>query len=172
MIPHVGSGGGADINQQLAKDDAWTVFLAEREELIAFCEQRAPQQFFVLTGDLHNSFAIKVTRNLWEFASGPAGSVNHVPQNDEGNRPANGKFKYGPRECEIRWSSYILPDIPRSQRHYPIFCVVQVNNVFNNPVERGGRRWVAYPHPQVIFKYHDGFTGRLLYSEAIVAGLE
>ena len=169
MIPHVGSGGGTDKNVE-PKDDAWTVFLREREELIDFCDARSQQQFFVLTGDLHNSFAIKITDNVWEFASGPANSVNHLPESDEGNRPANGKFKYGPRECDIRWSTYIMSDIPRPERIYPTFCVVQVNNVFNNPLQRGGERWIAYPHPQVIFKYYDGFTGAFLYSESILAG--
>lgn len=170
MIPHVGSGGGTDKNVE-PKDDAWTVFLQEREELIDFCDERSHQQFFVLTGDLHNSFAIKITDNVWEFASGPANSVNHLPESDEGNRPANGMFKYGPRECQIRWSTYVMSDIPRPERMYPTFCVVQVNNVFNNPLQRGGERWIAYPHPQVIFKYFDGFTGAFLYSESIVAGM-
>ncbi len=171
MIPHVGSGGGADKNEAVAKDDAWTVFLAEREALFDLCDSRSDQAFFLLTGDLHNSFAIRVTDNIWEFAAGPINSVNHVPEFDEGGRPANGVFTYGPRPAEIRWSTYIMPDIPRLERIYPTYCVVQVNNVFNNPVQRGGTRWIAYPHPQVIFQYHDGLTGDLLYSESIVARL-
>ena len=108
MIPHVGSGGGTDFNTKLKKDDAWTVFLDEREDLIDFFEANSPKQFFMLTGDLHNSFAIKVLNNVWEFASGPGNSVNHVPVDDEGNRPINGKFKYGPRECDVRWSTLSL----------------------------------------------------------------
>jgi alkaline phosphatase D len=47
---------------------------------------------------------------------------------------------------------------------------VQVNNVFNMPKELGGERWVAYPHPQVIFQYFDGRTGDLRYAEAITVG--
>jgi len=171
MIPHVGSGGGDDKNLVAAKDDAWTVFLEEREDLITFFEERKQKQFFMMTGDLHNSFAIKVTPNVWEFASGPGNSVNHVPADDEGNRPANGLFKYGPRECEIRWSSYVLGDAPRLERVHPHYCVVQINNVFNSPIQRGDERWVAFPHPQVIFKYYDAFTGDLKYAESIVAGL-
>ena len=84
MIPHVGSGGGTDTNAAVAKDDAWTVFIEEREDLIRFFEESPSKQFFMLTGDLHNSFAINVTPNVWEFASGPANSINHVPANDEG----------------------------------------------------------------------------------------
>ncbi|MFT5470990.1 MAG: alkaline phosphatase D [Verrucomicrobiales bacterium] len=170
MVPHVGSGGGDDKQATVKKDDAWTVFLEEREELIQFWD-KLDQPVFVLTADLHNSFAIKVTDNVWEFASGPHNSINHAPQDDEGDRPSNGKFKYGPRECDIRWSSYALNDIPRAHRTYPHFCVVQINNVFNNPVTHGDERWVAFPHPQVIFQFFDGFTGELRYSETIVKGL-
>ncbi len=170
MVPHVGSGGGDDKQATIKKDDAWTVFLEEREELIQLWDNLS-QPVFVLTGDLHNSFAIKITDNVWEFASGPHNSINHAPQNDEGNRPANGLFKYGPRECEIRWSSYVLNDIPRAQRTYPHYCVVQVNNVFNNPVSFGDDRWVEFPHPQVIFQFFDALTGELRYSETIVKGM-
>ncbi len=171
MVPHIGSGGGEDKNKAVKKDDAWTVFLEEREELIQFCD-KLDKPVFVLTGDLHNSFAIQITDNLWEFASGPHNSINHAPQDDEGDRPANGKFKYGPRECDIRWSTYAMNDIPRANRTYPTYCVVQVNNVFNNPVERGEERWVAFPHPQVIFQFFDAFTGELRYSETILEGLK
>jgi alkaline phosphatase D len=170
MVPHVGSGGGDDKQATIKKDDAWTVFLKEREELIQFWDG-LDKAVFVLTGDLHNSFAIKITDNVYEFASGPHNSINHAPMKDEGGRPANGKFKYGPRACDIRWSSYAMEDIPRANRTFPHYCVVQVNNVFNNPVERDGERWFAFPHPQVIFQFHDAITGELRYSETIVLGL-
>ncbi|MEO0416302.1 MAG: alkaline phosphatase D family protein, partial [Verrucomicrobiota bacterium] len=91
MVPHVGSGGGADKQATIKKDDAWTVFLEEREELIELWD-KMEQPVFVLTGDLHNSFAIKITDNVYEFASGPHNSINHAPENDEGDRPSNGKF--------------------------------------------------------------------------------
>ena len=171
MVPHVGSGGGTDKQTKIKKDDAWTVFLKEREELIEFWDG-LDKAVFVLTGDLHNSFAIKITDNVYEFASGPHNSINHAPMKDEGGRPANGRFKYGPRACDIRWSSYAMEDIPRANRTFPHYCVVQVNNVFNNPVERDGKRWFAFPHPQVIFQFHDALTGELRYSETIVLGLK
>ncbi len=171
MVPHVGSGGGSDKQATIKKDDAWTVFLKEREELIEFWDG-LDKGVFVLTGDLHNSFAIKITDNVYEFASGPHNSINHAPMKDEGGRPSNGKFKYGPRECDIRWSSYAMEDIPRAHRTFPHYCVVQINNVFNNPVKRGGERWFAFPHPQVIFHFHDALTGDLRYSESYVLGLD
>ncbi|MDG1875077.1 MAG: metallophosphoesterase family protein [Mariniblastus sp.] len=163
MIPHSGAGGFEAAGN---KEEAWTGFFDERESLINEWD-KIGKKVFVMTGDLHNSFAIKVTDNVWEFCCGPHNSVNHVPKNDEMDRPATGKFKFGPRECDIRWSSYILPDLPRLERLYPHFCIVQVNNVFNMPKKLGGKRLVAYPHPQIIFQYFDGKTGELAYSETI-----
>jgi alkaline phosphatase D len=163
MVPHI----GGDKIIASNKDDAWTVFFDEREKLIDFWDS-LERPVFVLTGDLHNSFAIKITDNVWEFASGPHNSNNHWAS-DEGNRPANGPFKYGPREVEIRWSTYFRPDIPRSELRHPSYCVVQVNNVFNNPIHIGEERWVAFEKPQVIFQYYDGRTGQLRYAEAILS---
>jgi alkaline phosphatase D len=164
MIPHSGAGGFESDAEN--KEEAWTGFFDEREALIGEWETLG-KKIFVMTGDLHNSFAIKVTENVWEFCCGPHNSVNHVPKFDESDRPATGKWKFGPRECDIRWSSYILPDVPRLERLYPHYCVVQVNNVFNMPLKLGDTRWVAYRHPQVIFQYFDGRTGELAYSETI-----
>ena len=47
--------------------------------------------------------------------------------------------------------------------------MVQVNNVFHNPRWSGEERWVAYPRPHVIFRYHDGRTGELRYAESVHA---
>jgi len=163
MVPHVG-GGKVRANN---KDDAWTVFYHEREMLIDHFD-KLDKPVMVLTGDLHNSFVCSITDNVWEFASGPRNSNNHF-MTDEGDRPANGKFKYGPREVDIRWSTHFRPDIPRENLLHPTYCIVQLNNVYNNPIEVDGERWVAYPLPQVIFQYYDGKTGKLKYAEAIRA---
>ena len=81
MVPHVGPGaGGAN------KDEAWTAVPREREELIEFWDTLG-KPVFVLTGDLHNSFAIKITDSVWEFASGPHNSGNH-PVSSEGGPPS------------------------------------------------------------------------------------
>ena len=164
-ISHVGGTGSANISET-NKDDAWTAFLWEREDLINFWDELG-KPVFVLTGDLHNSFAIKVTDRVWEFASGPHNSTNH-PLRSEGNRPKSGPYDSFGRETEIRWSSFILNDTPNAWRRRPVYCVVQVNNVFNNPLEAGDR-WVAYENPQAVFQYYDGLTGDLLYAESIVA---
>ena len=163
MIPHSGAGG---FEAAANKEEAWTAFFDEREHLISEWEKMG-KKVFVLTGDLHNSFAIKITENVWEFCCGPHNSVNHVPKNDEMDRPATGIFKFGPRACDIRWSSYILPDLERMDRLYPYYAVVKVNNVFNMPKKLGDERWVAYPHPQIVFQYYNGNTGELEYAESI-----
>ena len=163
MLPHVGGGMVRTVN----KDDAWTVFYDEREKLIDFWD-KLKLPVLVLTGDLHNSFVCKITENVWEFASGPHNSRNHW-FTDEGDRPANGRFQYGPRPIDIRWSTHFRNDIPRQELSQPTFCVVQLNNVYNNPLEASGTRWVAFPRPQVVFQYYDGRTGRLRYAESILA---
>ena len=52
-------------------------------------------------------------------------------------------------------------------RRRPVFCVVQINNVFSNPAEGGRTVQVAFPRPQAVFQYYDGLSGELLYAEAI-----
>ena len=163
MVPHVGGGKVRPQN----KDDAWTVFLEEREQLLKFWDKRK-QPVFILTGDLHNSFAIKITDNVYEFASGPHNSNNHVAS-DEGDRPANGEFDSFGKKCHILWSTYFPNDVPRDQLQHPNYCVVQVNNVFNAPKKVGEERWVAFPIPQVIFRYYDGRTGNLRYAHSVAA---
>ena len=115
-----------------------------------------------------NSFAIKITDNVWEFASGPHNSVQH-PLNSEGDRSPNGPFEYNGRKVDIRWSSFVLPDTPVELRNRVLYCVVRINNVWRNPRQEGRTRWVAYPRPQAIFQYYDGLTGDLLYAESILA---
>lgn len=162
VIPHDGAGGH---EMTAGKDEAWTALIAEREELIVAWETlRKP--VFVLTADLHNSFVVKVTDTIWEICSSPHNSVNHT-LNDEGRRPITGRYRSGPRDVDIRWSSFMLPDIPREERLYPYYCVVQVNNVANNPLKIGDERWVAFPNPQVVFQFFNGRTAELEYAEAI-----
>ena len=163
MIPHTGAGG---FEIAANKEESWTGFFHERELLIREWEKLG-KKVFVMTGDLHNSFAIRASDHVWEFCCGPHNSLNHVPAIDENNRPATGKWTFGPRECDIRWSTYVLPDVPFNQRLRPHFCVVQINNVFNTPRKVGETRWLAYPHPQVVFQFYDGKTGDLAYAESI-----
>ena len=56
-------------------------------------------------------------------------------------------------------------------RRRPIYTVFQINNVWNNPNEKGEDHWVAYQHPQVVVQYYDALNGDLLYAETVIAGL-
>ncbi|MCI0420917.1 MAG: alkaline phosphatase D family protein [Acidobacteria bacterium] len=164
-VPHLGSpDGGTPEN----KDDAWTAFLEEREQMIRFWDSLG-KPVLIMTGDLHNSWAVKITNRVWEFASGPLGSQNH-PARSEGGRPPNGEFDSRGRKVDIRWSSYIRDDMPASLRKQPFYAVAQINNVFNNPAAPGKPRWVAYPRPHVVIQYFDGLTGDLVYAESVHAG--
>ena len=163
-IPHVDAGGMAFAAAD--KDDAWTAFVDEREQLIRHWEGLG-RPVFVLTGDLHNSFAIKISNRVWEFCCGPHNSMNH-PASAEGHRPINGTFDSRGRQCEIRWSTYFLDEVPRPLRFHPVYCLVQVNNVFNNPPTANQPYWVAYPRPQVVFQYFDGLSGEMLYAESVL----
>ena len=160
MVPHVGPGMGGP-----NKDEAWTAMVAEREELIEYWDGLG-KPVFVLTGDLHNSFAIQITDRVREFAAGPHSSGNHALVSEAG-RPPNGDFESRGRNAQIRWSTFFLDD--SSERRRPVYCVVRISNVFNNPGPEGRPRWVAYPRPQAIFQYYDGLTGELLYAESILA---
>jgi alkaline phosphatase D len=165
MIPHVGSPGSE--GPIAGKDDAWTAFVEEREMLIRFWEG-LNKPVIVMTGDLHNSFAIKVTDKVWEFCSGPHNSANH-PARSEGDRPANGTFDSRGRMCDIRWSTYFRNEVPPALRRWPVYAVAQINNVYENRLDRDKERWVAYPKPHIVIQYYDGVLGDLLYAESIHA---
>ena len=164
-IPHMGSPSSQGVLE--GKDEAWTVFIEERDQLIDFWNEIG-KPVFVITGDLHNSFVIKISDNVWEFAGGPHNSGQH-PLSSEGNRQPNGKFEYAGREVEIRWSSFAMPDTPSHLRNRVLYCIAQINNVWRNPKEDDKDRWVAYPRPQMVVQYYDGLTGNLLYAESILA---
>lgn len=172
MIPHVGgtpnAGEVGDPNRVPTHDEARTGFVNERDELIRFWESLG-KSVFVLSGDVHDSFVVKVTDRIWEFASGPHNSRNHRAD-ALGNPPPNGMFDSAGRMCEIRWSTHFRPEVPTPLVRQPMFSIVQINNVFENRVEANTPRWVAFPHPQVVVQYFDGVTGRLMYAESVLVG--
>lgn len=157
-VPHVSP-------RQPDKDEAWTAFMSERQELFTFWKSLdAP--VFLLSGDLHNSMAIHIDEDLWEFAAGPHNSPNHYAM-EEGGRPAAGKFTYHGETVNIRWSSFFLDDVPRKYLRQPYYCLVEVKNVFLNPTGENENRFVAYDQAHVIFQFYDGLTGELAYAETI-----
>jgi phosphodiesterase/alkaline phosphatase D-like protein len=163
-IPHFGS----DPERGGETDESWTGYLAEREELMALFAKLA-RPVIIVTGDLHNAFSIQVSDNVWEVVASPMGSDNQHTLAAEGDRPPNGRFDSAGRPVEIRWSTFFQPETRRENRRQPVYAVFQLNNVFNNPDTGRQDRWIAYPRPQLVVRWHDAFTGRLLYAESILA---
>ena len=160
MIPHVASSGTGN------KDDAWTAFLDEREELIRFWDSLG-KPVLILTGDIHMSYTVKITDRIWEIASGPHNSLHHSVGSK--NYPPNGEFDSRGRKCEVRWTSYQSNDLAKEQRRQPLYAVVTVNSAFYNARSDGSARWIQWPSPHVIVQHFDGLTGDLRYSETIHA---
>ena len=80
------------------------------------------------------------------------------------------RFDWLGHAADIRWSTWYSTDIERGQLQHPVYTVVQVNNVFNNPEKFDDPpRWTAFERPQVIIQYFNGRSGELLYAESIVA---
>jgi phosphodiesterase/alkaline phosphatase D-like protein len=148
------------------KDESWTVFLDERDQLMEFWDG-LDQQVVLLTGDLHNGIALNISDNINEFVSGPHASGNH-DASDEGHRPPNGEFTYNDRTVDILWSSYFKENTRGSARTKRYYVVFDINNVVHNPT-REEDRWIAYPRPQLVVQYYNGRTGELEFSRSIRA---
>ncbi len=151
------------------KDESWTVFLDERDQLFDMWDQ-LPQPVVLLTGDLHNGIAIEVSDNIHEFVSGPHNSGNHDAY-EEGSRPPNGKFTYNKRSVDIQWSSYFKEGTAGRARNKKYYVVFDINNVVHNPTNKEDR-WIAYPRPQLVVQYYNGHTGELEYAESILANTD
>jgi len=162
MIPHL-----ADVGTETEQEDSWTGYVAERDEMLRFFEGLG-RKVFLLTGDLHNSFVVKISDNVWEIASGPHNSGNAYVLS-EGGRPANGSYDSYGTECFIRWSTWFANRETVRAAPQKVYCIVSVNNVLPRAdAAAGGAGWQAFPHPQVTFAFHDGLSGRLLYAESVL----
>lgn len=152
------------------KDDGWTAQLSERAELLSLVQSLAKPVFF-LTGDLHKSFVARIAPGVYDIATGPHTSAPHR-LGDAGGSPPSGWYKSGDRLVNILWSStqYRNDSTNRTRRpgnDWPIYTVVKVNNAYNVPDAIGKDRWIAYPEPQVIFEFHDGYTGDLVFAHSV-----
>lgn len=147
------------------KNESWTAYAAERDRLIDFFKELG-RPVFIFTGDIHNSFAVKISPTIWEFLSGPHMSPNHYIS-EMADVPLTGPYSSQGRMVTMRWGTGLLGDVPK--RPQPNYCVVQVNNVFNSPGRDGKPRWVSYHVPQVVVQFYDGLTGELKYAESVSA---
>lgn len=170
-VPHdngawygAGSGGAS-------KDDGWTAQLHEREELLKIAESLGKPVFF-LTGDLHKSFVARIAPGVYDIASGPHTSSNHRI-GDAGGSPPSGWYKSGDRLVNVLWASNQYRNDSGGTagqargKGWPIYTIIRANNAFNIPDNTGKDRWQAYPEPQVIFEFRDGYSGDLVFAHSV-----
>lgn len=166
-IPHDnGAWYGLD-GREIKKDDGWTAHLHEREQLLKIATSLDKPVFF-LTGDLHRSFVARITDGVYDIGCGPHTSRSHR-MGDAGGAPPSGWYDSGDRLVNILWTSrqFRNDSDRRNAPGWPIYTLVRVNNVFNIPDNEGNDRWIAYPEPQVIIEFHDGFTGDLEFAYSV-----
>jgi phosphodiesterase/alkaline phosphatase D-like protein len=163
VIPHT----AYHVRQSLdPKGDSFVMFLPERELLLETFDALS-QPVILLTGDVHNSFAIQVTDNVWEFLCGPMNSAAH-PIGTAGKPDFGGWYDSAGRRVKIKWVAGFPDNVHYTRLHNTYYGIVQVNNVFKSGRPEGpGYQWVAYDSPQVVVRFHDGYTGTLLYAEGI-----
>ncbi len=160
---HVSDAPGANKDD---KGDGFPSFLHERELLIDFLDS-VDKPVLIFTGDVHAAASVRITDNVWEMMCGPLGSTGH-PRATLGNPPRGGTFDSMGRQVEFRWLSGFPNDLPYQRIRNTFYGVVQVNNVLEVGRPSGpGSRWVAYDAPQVVVRWHDGYTGKLVYAESI-----
>ena len=163
MIYHTAAHVGGDDKDD--KGDGFPSFLREREEMLAFLDQ-VPKPILIFTGDVHASASVKISNNVREMMCGPLGSTGH-PLGTLGNPPTGGKWSSMGRDVEIRWLSGFPNNLPYQEIRNTYYGVVQVNNVLKVAAPGGGYQFSAYAEPQVIVRWHDGYTGKLVYAESI-----
>lgn len=160
---HVSDEPGADEDD---KGDGFPSFVHQREKLLTFLDS-VDKPVLIFTGDVHASASVRITDNVWEMMCGPLGSTGH-PIATLGNPPRGGRWRSQGRPVEIRWLSGFPNNMPYQRIRNTYYGIVQVNNVLATGSPQGsGHQWVAYDEPQVIVRWHDGYTGRLVYAETV-----
>lgn len=150
----------------ISKGDGFPGFVHEREHILAELDELdKPVLFF--TGDVHNSLAVELSDNIWEFMVGPMNSKAH-PIGTVGNMPYGGWYNSEGRSVKVKWVAGFPNEVHYSRLHGTYYAVVQVNNMFRTArIEGAGYQFVAYDAPQVVVRFHDAYSGRLLYAEGI-----
>lgn len=148
------------------KGDGFPSFTHERQLLVDFLDA-IPKPVVIFTGDVHAAASVKLTDNVWEMMCGPLGSTGH-PLATLGNPPRGGRWQSQGLPVEIRWVTGFPNNLPYQRIRNTCYGIVQVNNVLTvGDPEVAGYQHVAYDVPQVVVRWHDGYTGRLLYAESI-----
>ena len=155
----------------VSKGDGFAGYLHERRLLLDALDA-IEKPVLIFTGDVHNSFSVRVTDNVWELMTGPMNSAGH-PLGTAGLPPLCGPFESGDggplsQTVQILWVGG-YPDNAHYLRLRNIwYAVVQVNNVMTASRPEGrGLQHVTYDEPQILVRWHDGHTGALAYVESI-----
>ena len=149
-----------------SKGDGFAGHTHERELLIDALDA-IEKPVIIFTGDVHNSFSVRVTDNVWEMMAGPMNSAGH-PLGTAGLPPLCGPFDSAGRTVQIRWVGGYPDNTHYLRLRNTWYAVVQVNNVMTAGRPEGrGLQHVAYDEPQVVVRWHDGRTGALAYAESI-----
>lgn len=163
VIYHTAAHVGGDDKDD--KGDGFPSFLDQRERLITALDA-IEKPVLIFTGDVHAAASVKITNNVWEMMCGPLGSTGH-PLGTLGNPPTGGHFDSMGRKVLFRWVSGFPNNLRYEKIRNTYYGVVQVNNILKVASPQGGYQFSAYDQPQVIVRWHDGYTGRLVYAESI-----
>lgn len=148
------------------KGDGFSSFLHQREKLLDALDA-VGKPIIIITGDVHNAMSLRVTDNIWEILAGPLNSARH-PIGTCGGMPTGGKWNSLGRDVLVRWAAPSPNEVPYWQNHNAFYCIVQVNNILGCPRRHEeGYQWIAYDAPQAVIRFHDAYTGKLVYAESI-----
>lgn len=148
------------------KGDGFCAYVHEREELINLLDE-IQKPVLIFTGDVHHPFSVQITDNVWEFLCSPMNSANH-PIGTAGLPPLGGWFDSQGRKVKIKWAGGYPDNVHYLRQRHTTYTVVDVNNIVRaGRNDAPGYQYLAYDEPQVIVRFHDGYTGDLLYAEGI-----
>jgi alkaline phosphatase D len=149
-----------------SKGDGWAGYVHEREVMMPVFD-KINKPVLIFTGDLHNSLAVQITDNVWEFVVGPMNSAGH-PIGTAGLPPFGGWFDSQGRKVKVKWLGGSPDNIHYSRLRSTYYAVVNVNNIMYAGTPQGsGYQYVPYDEPQVVVQYYDGHSGKLVYAEGI-----
>lgn len=149
-----------------SKGDGYCGYVHEREELTAVLD-KLQKPVLLFTGDVHHPVAAQITDNVWEFLVSPVNSANH-PIGTAGLPPLGGWFDSEGRTIKIKWLGGYPDNVHYLRQRHTVYSVVSVNNIVKAGRPDGpGYQFLAYDAPQVVVRFHDGYSGDLLYSEGI-----
>lgn len=149
-----------------SKGDGFCGYVHERELVLNELD-KIEKPILIFTGDVHNSFAVQMTDNVWEFMVGPLNSAGH-PIGTAGLPPFGGWFDSEGRKVKVKWVAGFPDNVHYSRQRNTYYAVVKFNNIMQAAKPQGiGYQYVAYDEPQVVVQFFDGYTGKLVYAEGI-----